>query len=306
VDGLIQPGELAFFSVLAACRSLGEAARELGVSTAAVSKRLAQIERRLGVLLVNRTTRRLSLTPEGAICLEYARRMLDEIEELQQRLRRTRGAPSGLLRVHATPGFGRRHVAPAVSEFVRRHPQAEVRLTLAADPPSLDDDTFDISIRFGAPPDARVVARLIARNRRVLVASPEYLARHGEPRVPADLARHNCIAIRQGDEGHGVWRLIAGAGRRAAETVRTRGNLSANDGEVALAWALDGHGILMRAEWDVLRHLASGALLPVLPNHHTPEADIYAVYAQRHRKSPRVSAFVDLLAKSYKAAAGDR
>jgi LysR family transcriptional activator of dmlA len=299
VSSGIQPAELGFFSALAAGGSLSAAARSLGISTAAVSKRLAQMEGRLGVALVNRTTRRMSLTAEGELYLEHARRILGEIDDLERLLGRARDTPSGLLRIHATPGFGRRHVAPAVSGFVRRYPLVEVELTLDADPPPPASDVFDVCIRFGAPPDARVVARLIARNRRVLCASPAYLARHGEPKKPADLARHRCIAIRQGSDGHRSWRLLGGpGGERQSQTVRTRGNLSANDGEIAVAWALDGHGILMRAEWDIARHLESGALVPVLRQYHTPEADIYAIYAQRHRRSLRVTAFVDFLAQS--------
>jgi LysR family transcriptional activator of dmlA len=301
MSSAIQPAELGFFSVLAAGGSLGSAARELGVSTAAVSKRLAQMEARLGVALVNRTTRRMSLTPEGAIYLEHARRILAEIDDMERLLGRARGTPSGLLRVSATPGFGRNHIGPAVARFVRRFPQIEVQLSLSADPPVFADDAYDVCIRFGAPPEARVVARLIARNRRVLCASPEYLARHGEPTAPADLARHNCIRIRQGDEAYGTWRLVGSSGRgrrQAYDAVKTRGNLSTNDGDVAVSWALDGLGILMRAQWDIERHLKSGRLVQVLPEYHTPEADIYAVYAQRRQRSVRVLAFVDFLALS--------
>lgn len=214
----VQPGELGLFAALAAGGSLSAAARALGVSTAAVSKRLAQMETRLGVALVNRTTRRMSLTPEGETYLAHARRILGEIEELERQLGRARGTPSGLLRVHATPGFGRRVVAPLISQFVRRYPQVEVQLTLAADPPPADE-AFDVCIRFGAPPQTRMVARLIARNRRLLVAAPAYLARHGEPRLPAELARHNCIGIRQGDEAHGTWRWSAT--RRAGPAKRS-------------------------------------------------------------------------------------
>lgn len=296
-DPAIQPHELGFFAALAAHGSLSAAARELGISTAAVSKRLAQMESRLGAALLVRTTRRMSLTPAGEIYLAHARRILEQIDELERLLAHGRGAPSGLLRVHATPGFGRRHVAPVVSQFVRRWPQVDVQLTLAAEPPAAD--AFDVCIRFGAPPQQRMVARLIARNHRVLVASPAYLARQGQPRQPADLARHRCIRIVQGDEARGAWRLVPASGRGAAVTVRTRGNLGANDGEIAVSWALDGHGILMRAEWDVERHLKSGALVRVLPALHSPQADIYAVYEQRHRRTPSVQAFVDLMLQSY-------
>jgi DNA-binding transcriptional LysR family regulator len=150
-----------------------------------------------------------------------------------------------------------------------------------------------------------VIARHLAPNRRLLCAAPAYLKRHGTPKTPAELARHNCIGIRQGDEGYGVWRLAAGRGRKAgAETVKVRGNLATNDGGVAVQWALDGHGILMRAEWDIERDLKSGRLVQVLPQYATPDADIYAVYPERHRHSVRVRAFVEFLAAGFARRSG--
>lgn len=295
----IQPADLRFFSVLAGAGSLSAAARELGVTTPAVSKHLALMESRLAAPLVNRTTRRMSLTPEGELYLEQARRILGQIDEMEQLLGAAKSEPTGLLRVNATLGFGRSHVAPLISRFVRKHPQVEVQLQLSVNPPPLADDAFDVCIRFGAPPDARVIARRLAPNRRLLCAAPAYLARKGVPRTPRDLVRHNCIGIRQGEEAYGVWRLASGRGRHAAtETVKIRGNLTTNDGEIAVNWALDGHGILMRAEWDIERYLRNGRLVQVLPQYDTPDADIYAVYPQRHQMAVRVRAFVDFAAQT--------
>jgi LysR family transcriptional regulator, transcriptional activator for dmlA len=299
----IPPADLPFFSTLAAAGSLSAAARELGVTTPAVSKRLAQMEARLGLALVTRTTRRMGLTPEGELYLQHARRILSEVDELAELLGVAQAEPQGLLRVNATLGFGRTHVAPLISRFVRKHPKVEVQLQLSVDPPPLTDDAFDVCIRFGAPPDARVIARRLAANRRLLCASPAYLARHGEPKAPEDLARHNCIGIRQG-ETYGVWRLAGGRGERKQQAVRVRGNLTTNDGEIAVKWALDGHGILMRAEWDIARYLRSGRLVQVLPQHHTPDADIYAVVPQRHALSARVRGFVAFLADTLGDTAG--
>jgi len=296
----ILPVDLGFFSALASAGSLSAAARELGVTTPAVSKHLAQMESRLGVSLVNRTTRRMSLTPEGELYLEHARRILGELDDLEELLGVAKATPKGLLRVNATLGFGRSHVAPLISRFVRKYPQVEVQLQLSVDPPPLTDDSFDVCIRFGAPPDARVLARRIAPNRRLLCASPAYLAKHGIPKAPSELARHNCIGIRQGEQAYGVWRLASGRGRSAdIEAVKTRGNLTTNDGEIAVNWALDGHGILMRAEWDIERFLRNGRLVQVLPQYYTPDADIHAVYPQRHQLAVRVRAFVDFVALSF-------
>lgn len=290
------PSEMAFFSVLARCRSFSATARELDISTPAVSKRLAQMEARLGVRLLHRTTRRIGLTPEGETYLLHARRILAAIDDMEQLVSHTQGQPQGLLRVNATLGFGRSHIAPLIARFVRLHPQVQLQLQLSVDPPALDLDAFDVCIRFGAPPDAHVMARRIAPNRRLLCASPAYLARRGTPEVPQDLTRHDCIGIRQGDDAYGIWRLSQG---KRTDTVKVRGGLSTNDGEIAMTWALAGLGIVMRAEWDVARYLRSGRLRQVLEDHETPPADIHAVYPQRHQHTARVRAFVDFLATQF-------
>ena len=298
----ILPADLGFFSTLASAGSLSAAARELGVTTPAVSKHLALMESRVGVLLVNRSTRRMSLTPEGEVYLEHARRILGDIDGMEELLGVSKATPKGLLRVNATLGFGRSHVAPLISKFVRRYREVEVQLQLSVNPPALTEDLFDVCVRFGAPPDSRVIARHIVANRRLLCAAPAYLAKHGFPKVPNDLAKHNCIGIRQGEEAYGVWRLASGRGRNTStEAVKTRGNLATNDGEIAVTWALDGHGILMRAEWDIERYLRNGRLVQVLPQYATPDADIHAVYPQRHQLAARVRAFVDFVALALKA-----
>jgi LysR family transcriptional activator of dmlA len=290
------PTEMAFFSELVRCGGFSLAARELGVTTAAISKRLAHLEERLGVRLLNRTTRRTSLSAEGEIYLAHARRILADISDMEQLVSQANAMPQGLLRINATPGFGRSHVAPLISRFVKLHAQVQVQLQLTVDPPNLAEDAFDVCIRFGEPPDARVMARKMAPNRRLLVASPAYLARCGTPKVPGDLARHNCLGIRQGDDAYGSWRLTSG---KRTETVKVRGNLSTTDGEIAVDWALDGHGILMRAEWDIAKYVRSGRLVQVLEDCETPPADIYLVYPQRLQTSARVRAFVDFSAQHF-------
>ena len=293
----IQPAELGFLVALSGSGSMSATARELGISKAAVSKRLAAIESRTGVALVRRTTRRMGMTPEGEAVVERARRILGDIEDIDRMLSRSVQVPRGLLRVNATLGFGRSHIAPLISRFAQQHPEVQVQLQLSVNPPALTEDQFDVCIRFGEPPDARVIARRLAANRRVLCAAPAYLQRHGHPRTPQELAAHNCIGIRQGDEAYGTWKLSTGKGpRRRTESVKTVGSLATNDGEIAVGWALDGHGIVMRAEWDVVRHLREGRLVQVLPQWETPEADIHAIYPQRLQLSSRVRAFVDFLA----------
>jgi len=285
-----------FFSLLHRCGSFTATAREFNLSVPAVSKRLAQLEGRLGVQLLHRTTRRTSLTSEGEIYLSHARRILAEIDEMEQQVSNSVVAPKGLLRVNATPGYGRSHIAPLVSRFVTLHPAMQVQLQLTVNPPPVSEDAFDVCVCFGEPLDARVIAHRLAPNRRILCAAPAYLSRQGSPNKPTDLASHNCICIRQGDEAYGVWRLRSGD---RMETIKVHGDLSTSDGEIAVNWALAGHGIVMRAEWDIARYLRSGRLRQVLEKYRTPPADIHVVYPQRHQVSGRVRAFVNFMVRDF-------
>ncbi|WP_298933500.1 LysR family transcriptional regulator [uncultured Ramlibacter sp.] len=288
--------DMQFFAQLVRCGSLVALARELQVTPAAVSKRLSGLEARLGVPLLNRTTRRISLTEQGRTYLDNARRILEEIEAVESGLQAALAQPAGLLRVNATLGFGRMQVGPAITAFSRKYPRVDVQLQLTATPPPIVDEAYDVGIRFGEPPDSRLIARRLAPNRRLLCASPAYLARAGTPLKPLDLARHNFISIRQADDAQSLLRLASG---KRSETVKARGNLSTNDGEVAVSWALSGLGIVLRAEWDVARYLRSGRLQSVLENWQAPPADVYAVYPAQHARTTRVLAFVDHLAHHF-------
>lgn len=288
--------EMAFFSLLARLGSFSGVAREMNITTPAVSKRLSQMEARLGVQLLNRTTRRVSLTPEGEVYLEHARRILADIDDMERLVSSSLAAPKGLVRVNATLGFGRSHIAPLISGFAKKYPEVQVQLQLTVNPPALTEDAFDVCIRFGEPPDARVIAKRIAANRRLICASPAYLKQRGIPKTPHELGQHDCIGIRQGDEAYGIWHLTAG---QKTETVKVRGSMSTNDGEIAVKWALAGHGLLMRAEWDIAKYLHSGRLQQVLEGWQTPPADIYAVYPQRLQTAARVRAFVDYIVEAF-------
>ncbi|MDB5893207.1 MAG: LysR family transcriptional regulator [Rhodoferax sp.] len=290
--------DLSFFSLIARQGSLAASAQQLGVTPPAVSKRLAALERRLGVRLLNRTTRRISLTPEGEIYLADGARLLEDLETLERSVAGTRSVPQGVLRISATLGFGRRHIAPALSRFARAFPKIEVQLHLADRPVNLVEQRFDLQVRFGELPDARLTARLLAGNRRLLCASPMYLAAAGTPATPRELASHRCIFLREGDETFGTWHLQHG-GR--TETVKVRGALSSNDGESALGWALDGHGILMRSQWDAAELLRAGTLVPVLADWHLPGGDIYLVFQTRHHLSLKTRALVDFLLDAFAA-----
>ncbi|RYE96299.1 MAG: LysR family transcriptional regulator, partial [Oxalobacteraceae bacterium] len=230
--------------------------------------------------------------PEGETYLTEGARVLDALDAVERAVSGAKVAPRGLLKVNATLGFGRRFIAPALSAFAHAFPDVEVQLHLTERPLNLVEQGFDVSVRIGALPDARLTARKLASNARVLCASPDYLARFGEPVHPRDLAQHHCLFIREGDESFGAWHLSSG-GRQ--ETVKVRGALSSNDGECALAWALDGHGILLRSQWDAAPHLRAGRLRRVLTQWQPPPADIYVVFPTKAHMSAKTRALVDFL-----------
>lgn len=288
--------DLSFFTLLARQPSLAAAAQLLGVTPPAVSRRLAALEQRLGVRLLNRTTRRLSLTPQGERYLEHGEQILRDIESLERSLSASHESPCGLLRINATFGFGRRHLAPLIADFAKHWPEVEIILQLTDRPLDLTEHAMDIGIRFGEPPDARILARKIAANRRLLCASPDYLARHGRPLTPRDLAAHACIVIRENNAAFNNWQLADG---KQQTMVKVRGPLSTNHGEIAVDWALAGHGIVLRSEWDIAGYLRSGQLIRVLQPWLGSSADIHAVFPQRHHLSATVRVFLDFLAERF-------
>jgi DNA-binding transcriptional LysR family regulator len=289
--------ELEFFVLLARHGSLSAAARTLDITPPAASKRLAQMEQRLGVQLVHRTTRSISLTSEGETYLRHAARILAEIREMEDEVSLGRSAPRGLLRVNATLGFGRTTIAPLISQFVKRYPDVEVQVEVTDRPVDLVESGFDLAIRFGALPDRRLNARRILSNRRFLCASPKYLERRGTPTTLAHLAQHRCIIHRQNDDAYGIWRFIH---KEHSEVVKVHGSLSSNDGDIVLGWALDGHGILIRSEWDAAKYLESGRLRIVLPEFRLPSADLFVYYASGTHQPVRTRAFIDFLIEHFK------
>ena len=290
--------ELEFFIHLARLGSLSAAARELDLTPPAATKRLALMERRLGVRLVNRSTRNLSLTPEGETYLAHASKILEDLRAMEDAVSSSGGTPRGPLKVNATLGFGRTTIAPLVSDFAKRYPDVQVQLDVTDRPVDLVEGGFDLAIRFGELPDRRLSARRVMSNGRFLCASPRYLDKHGTPTTLADLASHRCILHTQNDEAHGVWRFT-----REGESVAIKvdGALSSNDGDIVLGWALDGHGILIRSEWDLAKYLKSGRLRMVLPDYTLPSADLFVYYPQRRNQTARARAFIDYLVEVFQA-----
>lgn len=283
--------DLRLFCVVVRKRTFAACATELGVSPAYVSKRIAALEAALAARLLHRTTRRVTVTEQGETVHQWARRILDDVSEMTEAVSSARTALRGPLRLCTSSGFGRNHVAPAISELAKRHPDLEVQLEFLDRPVDLLGEGFDLDIRLGDVHDANLIARRIAANVRILCASPAYLARHAPPRTLAELAQHQCIAIRERDQAFGLWRLT---GPKGVETVKVSGPLSVNNGEAAHRWALDGHGIVLRSQWDVQASLQSGALVRVLPQYHQ-DAHVWAVYPLRLSNSAKVRTVVELL-----------
>nr|WP_296765595.1 LysR family transcriptional regulator [Rhodococcus sp. (in: high G+C Gram-positive bacteria)] len=284
--------DVTFFDVVARSASLTEVGRALGVSVSAVSKRLAQLERRLAVRLVTRSTRRLTLTPEGERYAAGAAVIAAEVAELEESVTGNVADLRGRIAVHSSVGLGRAHIAPLLAEFVAENPRVSLDLELSARPFNISGTSFDIAIRVGHLQDSRLTATRLCANRRVVCASPGYAAGHGLPASIKDLADHNCIVLRQDEGDFALWRFGSGG---AETSVRVEGNMISNDGDVTTRWCVEGRGLLMRSLWHVRPLLDSGELVQVLPDLDTPAADINAVFSSAPQVPRRVRAMVDHL-----------
>ncbi|WP_347337382.1 LysR substrate-binding domain-containing protein [Bradyrhizobium tropiciagri] len=262
---------------IAAARSLAAAARALDVTPSAVSQRLQSLEQRLGVQLVSRSARRLTLTDEGELLVLRGGTLLDEATELTEALQARRGTIAGHLKILAPLGFGRRYIAPVVAAFRSRHPEVSIELELSDRPGRAAVSAWDVMIHIGALKDSTLRLQRLAPNERFLCASPAYLKRWGTPARPQDLRLHQCIALRENEEDVTLWRFSRKRAASEPDVIRIEPMLSSNDGEVVKAWALADHGLIVRSEWDVAEDLAAGRLVRVLPNHRLPPADIVAL-----------------------------
>lgn len=292
---MTRPSDFAFFRLLARSASLTDAARSLSMTPSAVSRRLGAIETRLGVQLVLRNTRSMRLTPEGERYLEAAEAILAETERLEADIA---SRPLGRLRICASFGFGRTHIAPVVADFARANPDVRVDLTLTDRPVSIIEEGFDVGIHLGVPHDSRLRARKLLANDRILCASPAYLETHGRPLLPADLARHRLIEIAEDENTVGRWTLTH---RKTKKVVNLAAVpvLRSNSGSAALDWCLAGLGIVLRSRWHAAAPLADGRLEEVLPDWHMP-ADVYAYFAAK-KPSAQLRAFLDAMALRFEA-----
>ncbi|TWG87268.1 DNA-binding transcriptional LysR family regulator [Cupriavidus gilardii J11] len=290
-------GDIALFLRVLDLGSISAAARSLDLSVAVASQRLKRLEADLGVRLLHRTTRRLHPTPEGAALAEQGRDLVEELEALGSSLRQAGHAVSGTLRVTTASSFGRQYLSPLLPEFMARHPQLRLSMHLDDRVVDLVSAGFDLAVRIGTLDDSTLVARKLAPNRRLLCASPDYLRRHGAPRTPLELARHECLVLVGSQGRQDQWRFQDADGREIA--VRVRGRIEANTGELLSDAALGGLGIALHSHWHVCRDLRAGRLVQVLPDFRIPDTGVYAVMPQRRLMPPRVRALVDFLAERF-------
>ena len=291
MNNQIENGDLRVFVCVVRLGSFSAAAEELGMSAAFVSKRIGILESRLAVRLFERSTRRVAITDDGEQVYGRAQRILEQLDDMADALSERRREPAGRLRICSSFGFGRNVVAPVIAQLAAAHPRLQIRFEVFDRLIDTVAEGFDLDVRIGDSIPPQLVARKLMDNHRRLCASPAYLARHGMPRTLADLAGHQCLAIKERDHPLGSWRLM---GKHGEETVRVSGALSTNHGEIALRWAVEGAGIVLRSQWDARAYLADGRLVPVLPEYTQP-ASVWAVYPQRLAGSGRVRVCVEFL-----------
>jgi len=275
------------------------AARDLQLTPSAISKLVTRLEDRLGVRLLNRTTRKLALTPEGEAFLHRSQRIIADIAEAEDEVARFRARPRGLLRVNVGTAFGMHVLSPAIPEFLQRHPEVEVELTVNDRVVDLIEEGADLGIRTGPLADSSLVARRICDLERVIVAAPEYLKRNGTPKKPEDLLKHNCLRLANFPA---LWRwpFDSLAGVRYVEV---RGNATSNNAETLLHLALVGTGIVRLVDPVAGEAIRDGRLVRVLEDsHHVEPLPLNVVWPQGRHRSPKVAAMVDFLVEKFAAA----
>lgn len=290
-------GDLTLFLRVLDLGSITAAAHSLDLSVAVASQRLKRLERELGVRLLHRTTRRLHPTPEGVALAERGRALVEDLESLGAGLREAATEIAGTLRVTMSASFGRQHVSPLLPAFLARHPKLRLSVHLTDQVVDLVSEGFDLAIRIGAMEDSLLVARRIAANRRVLCASPDYLCRRGQPKVPQDLQDHECLLLFGSSGRQDVWRLHDADGKEMP--VRVRGRFESNLGELLRDASVAGEGIAIHSLWHIADDLRAGRLQVVLPDYPLATTAISAVMPQRRQVPPRVRAFVDFLVDEF-------
>lgn len=289
--GVPDLNDMMIFARVVAASGFAQAARQLGMSKSRVSKSVARLEQALGVRLLNRSTRGMSLTEIGAAYHKHCVHIADEAAQAADLVGELRAEPVGVLRISCPVAFGRLHVAPAVASYLASHRKMRIDLTTSDRLVDLTSEGFDLAIRILREPDLHLVARRLAPVRRVICATPGYFARHGVPKTPQDLARHNCLHYTHfGSQGQ--WRLQGAQGQIG---VAVEGSLSVNDDDVLARAVLGGLGIALLPTFIVADELRSGLLRPVLSQYVAPERYIHAVHLPNPNLPAKVRGFIDFL-----------
>jgi DNA-binding transcriptional LysR family regulator len=290
--------DLRLFTIMTAAGSLSETARRLNCSAAGISRRLAAMETRLGVRLVDRSSRRFALTQEGSLYHARALDILAALDRADAEIAAHVKDPQGRLRVGVPLEIGRRRFASIIAQFADRYTNLAVELILSDSRLDVISDELDVLLHLDAPNDGSVVVRKLLASRRAICASPDYIAKHGNPALPADLLRHNCIRLVRGREVFDRWQFREGGKRRE---VRVHGRLTTNNAEVMHGWALSGCGICLKALWDIEDDLAEGRLVELLKPYASDDICLYATYATRRHLPSRVRVFIDFVATAMSA-----
>ena len=287
------------FVAVATKGSLTAAARAEGVAPAIIGRRLDALEETLGVKLLLRTTRRITLTHEGSAFLEDCQRLLSDVANAEASVSAGGVKASGHLRITAPAGFGRRHVAPLVPRFRELHPDVSISLNLSDRVVDLAAEGFDCAVRVGDLPDSSLVSVRMADNRRLCVATPAYLARRGTPQQPSDLLQHDCLTLSSDASQTRGWAFRNPAQGQDVVHLRPGGPLDCSDGQVLHDWCLSGYGIAWRSTWEVEGEIRSGQLVAVLEEYAAPPNGIYVVFPQRKHLPLRVRLWIDHLKHHY-------
>ena len=292
--------QLETFVSVATRGSLTAAAKAEGVAPAIMGRRLDALENRLGVKLLVRTTRRLSLTHEGSAFLEDCQRLLADMANAEASVTAGGVKASGHLRITAPAGFGRRHVAPLVPRFRELHPEVTISLSLSERVVDLAGEGFDCAVRLGDMPDSSLVSVRLADNRRLCVATPTYLKHHGTPAHPSELSRFDCLALSSDASQNRGWAFKVPQGE-GSEIIHLKpgGPLDCSDGQVLHDWCLAGYGIAWRSTWEVEAEIAAGSLVTLLDDFAAPSNGIYAVFPHARHLPLRVRLWIDYLKHHY-------
>ena len=287
---------LQTFVDVAKTESLSAVARDEGVTPAMVGRRIDQLEEQLGVKLFKRSTRKITLTPEGVVFHDDVRNILNELRAAEESLTAGARSATGRLIVSAPTAFGRKHIAPHLPAFVAVHPNLNVTLHLSERIVDLKNERVDLAIRIADLKNADLIATKMATNHRVIVGSPEYFKRHGKPLALTDLAKHNCLVTATEEGLADGWAFRDGTRNL---TMKVGGHLHCNDGEVLTRWALSGHGLAWRSAWEVAEEIDKGRLIEVLPTFAAPGHDIFAVYPDRKFLPAKVRLFIDFMKRTF-------